>query len=384
VPHTPPVEARPLLSLGPIDLHLLPAQAAIWLAAAILSLALTALARRTARRHPRLARIPPGAGTERIALLGGAAVLAAMGAALWLAGLLSATRVEAAAGGASGLGSGTSGTFAPLAGLLLAFALLGLIDDLRPLPPAPRLLIECLAAGAALELAFGRSLNHAGELVHWMFVAVGSLGVAFFANAFNMADNADGLAAGTGCLAFLALAFGGSHAGLALAASGALAGFFIWNRPPARAYLGDHGSLPLGALLGLLLGLQLAGTVAEKGEGAGSAWGLLARAAALALIVGYPLLDPVHAVLGRLRRREAPWRGGCDHPSHRLALVFGSWKRALAVILLVQACSVLAGALVLRGLAPGTVVLPALALWALLLAAGSPRRGRVDRPGALC
>lgn len=94
-----------------------------------------------------------------------------------------------------------------------------------------------------------------------VFVMVGA------SNAYNLTDGLDGLAGGTGAIAFYALAgaavlmavFGSGDPILAwttgvlgVAASGALVGFLYWNRHPARVFMGDTGSLSLGALLGFM------------------------------------------------------------------------------------------------------------------------------------
>lgn len=94
-----------------------------------------------------------------------------------------------------------------------------------------------------------------------VFVMVGA------SNAYNLTDGLDGLAGGTGAIAFYALGgaavlvavFGSGDPVLAwttgvlgVAASGALVGFLFWNRHPARVFMGDTGSLSLGALLGFM------------------------------------------------------------------------------------------------------------------------------------
>lgn len=141
-------------------------------------------------------------------------------------------------------------------GVVFAAAIIGfvpgLIDDVRPLPPWPRLVLQA-AAGVVLALG-GARLGFGG--------AVGFLGVVCLAlvltNAVNLLDGQDGLAGGTaaigalglGGLAVLGSSSEGSVAGsVAFATAGGLAGFLLWNRPPARIFLGNGGAYAVGVLL---------------------------------------------------------------------------------------------------------------------------------------
>ena len=99
----------------------------------------------------------------------------------------------------------------------------------------------------------------------WM-IPLGTFVIVGAGNAYNLTDGLDGLAGGTGSVAFYAMAGGaallaafGSAPSLSLeaallgcAASGALLGFLYWNRHPAKVFMGDTGSLSLGALLGFI------------------------------------------------------------------------------------------------------------------------------------
>lgn len=345
-----------------------------WGLAAAVTLILAEPVRRAARRRGIVSgRSAERAGPGGVPLLGGAAVLAGLALGGWLA-----CRADAG-----------PRPWAPLAGLLAGLALLGLADDLRPLRVGLRLGLELGGSLLALSLALLPFLNGPVQFLPWAAVAAGAPALVFAANAFNMADNADGLAAGTGCLSFLGLGLALSASGRpaeaawAWAASGALAGFLAWNRPPARLYLGDLGSLPLGALLAL--GLAAAGDAALGRPAATATPGaslaasavdparLIAVAGSLALIAGYLLFDPLYAILGRLCRGTHPWRGGRDHPSHDLAAALGGWPRALGRLLLAQALSVACGVPVLIDRAPALLLAPGLATWAILAVAA--RRG---------
>ncbi len=146
--------------------------------------------------------------------------------------------------------------------IVLGTLLLGVVcwcDDLRGLSAATRLAAQ--AGAVAIGLA---AIPH-NLLPHWFgpaasLAAVGVLWI-WWINLFNFMDGIDGLAGseaaaiGGGILAVAALAGGIDPAAALLAAAvlGAALGFLIWNWAPARVFLGDVGSAPLGYLTGFLL-----------------------------------------------------------------------------------------------------------------------------------
>lgn len=96
--------------------------------------------------------------------------------------------------------------------------------------------------------------------VGWGYLAVAAIIVAGAANGVNLADGLDGLAGGTSMFAALALAAIGIIGGksgsvetavVCLGLAGALAGFLVYNRHPARIFMGDTGSLAIGGLIGV-------------------------------------------------------------------------------------------------------------------------------------
>lgn len=157
--------------------------------------------------------------------------------------------VAATVGGMVALGRPPS--WAVTGGVTLALAA-GLADDVRPLPPWLRVLLQALA-GLLLVLG-GLRLTPLGPL--------GALGVVFLAvasaNAVNMMDGQDGLAGGLTAIAALGLAAlsallnASEGVDLGIALAGALGGFLVWNRPPARIFLGNGGAYGIGLLLAAL------------------------------------------------------------------------------------------------------------------------------------
>ncbi|MBT5752563.1 MAG: UDP-N-acetylmuramyl pentapeptide phosphotransferase, partial [Rhodospirillaceae bacterium] len=123
-------------------------------------------------------------------------------------------------------------------------------------------------------------------------------------NLFNFMDGIDGItgieASTIGAGLFLLALFSGTDPGIGifgLTITAAALGFLWWNWPPARIFIGDVGSAPLGFLLGwLLLGLAISG-----------AW-----AAALILPLAY-LTDATWTLLRRLIRGEKVWQAHAQH-----------------------------------------------------------------------
>jgi UDP-GlcNAc:undecaprenyl-phosphate GlcNAc-1-phosphate transferase len=151
-------------------------------------------------------------------------------------------------------------------------------------------------------------------------------------NSINFFDNLDGGAAGTAAisaifLTYLAINTGQSYiAALAVVVAGATLGFLIWNRTPARIYMGDAGAIFLGVLLATL-------TIRLNPD----TQTILASFATPILLLAVPILDTCVAVFSRLRRRVSPFQGGKDHLSHRLVREGLSRKMAAVSLWLLSA-----------------------------------------------
>ncbi len=144
-------------------------------------------------------------------------------------------------------------------------AVVNWIDDLRDLPAAARLLAQAAAVALGLVgMGDGLGLVFQGILPPFLDALAAGLAWLWFINLFNFMDGIDGIAGvetmtiGAG-LAMIAAMTAGTGGGAtlemalpALLAAAAL-GFLVWNWPPARLFLGDVGSVPLGFLLGWLL-----------------------------------------------------------------------------------------------------------------------------------
>lgn len=215
---------------------------------------------------------------------------------------------------AAGLWDGDSSLLLGLAGFLF---FLSIFDDWRSLPVMLRLGAHLLAAAL---LAFG--------LMGSSMVALGAaLAVAWMTNLFNFMDGANGLAGGMAAIGFavFGLAFGAPNASYAL--TGAALGFLVFNFDPAKVFLGDAGSIPLGFLAG---GLGLLGVV----KGQWPWW--------FPLFVFSPfVVDATVTLVRRSLRGERVWTAHREHYYQRLVRMGWSHRRlALSEYVLMAACGV--------------------------------------------
>ena len=211
-------------------------------------------------------------------------------------------------------------SLAVLVGCAALLAGVSLADDRQSLPIEVRLPAHLAAATIAVLAIAGPDARHPGlNAVEATFLVVG---LVWMTNLFNFMDGSDGLAGGMAAIGFAALALAAAQAGampLALASAAiasASLGFLARNFPPARVFLGDAGSIPLGFLAGAL-GLHgwLSG-----------AWPL-----AFPLLVFSPFIaDASLTLLGRMLRGERFWRAHRGHYYQRLVLA-GWTRRKLAV-----------------------------------------------------
>jgi UDP-N-acetylmuramyl pentapeptide phosphotransferase/UDP-N-acetylglucosamine-1-phosphate transferase len=184
----------------------------------------------------------------------------------------------------------------------LFLALVSWADDLRGLGPVVRLAAQFAAAAALVLFLPGPVFQ--GLVPPWLDLVAAALLWVWFVNLYNFMDGIDAIA-GVETLAIgLGLALVGlvtvplvaDHVQAGLVAAGAL-GFLAWNRPPAKIFLGDVGSVPLGYLLGWLL-LGLAGT---------GQW------QAAVILPLYYLADATLTLARRGLRGEKVWRAHREH-----------------------------------------------------------------------
>ena len=290
--------------------------------ALVLTVALVPLCRLLAHRtgvvaHPRNDRWHRGT----IPLLGGVSIGVSLGITTLVTGLAGEAIV-------------------PLTAALLIF-LTGLVDDFISLKPATKLIAQ-IALAAAL-VYFGYQLN-------WIDSRLGDsaltmLWVVGLTNAFNLLDNMDGLCAGTAfvvaVMLIVGLATGASpdrattEIAILAALAGAVAGFLVYNFPPASIFMGDSGSLLLGFTLATF-------TLSHEGV-RGSRSDVLSVIAGPVFVLLLPIFDTTLVTVMRLLSGRSPATGGRDHSSHRLVAIGLSERTAVMVLWALAAAGGLIG-----------------------------------------
>ena len=182
-------------------------------------------------------------------------------------------------------------------------AAVGAVDDARSIAVVPRLLLQAAAVAMVLAALPG-DLRVLPFLSFWLERVLLAFALLWFVNLTNFMDGIDWMTVAEVAPLTAALAIFGLNGALpheatvvALALSGAMIGFAPVNRPVARLFLGDVGSLPIGLLLGWLL-LVLAGT---------------GHFAAALLLPLYYLADASITLLRRVMKGEPIWQA---HRSH--------------------------------------------------------------------
>ena len=205
----------------------------------------------------------------------------------------------------------------------IILGLVGLIDDLKSLAPWPRLLIQTIVGSAiafiivqngTIGTPFGSSSLNTFVSIVWI------VGIC---NSINFFDNLDGAASGAVGIAALGVFYIAFDRGqelvsaLTIVTAGATLGFLMWNKSPAKIYMGDAGALFLGVIISV--------ATIRLNPGITPIWQSLAIPV---MLLAVPLLDTCVAVFSRLSRGVSPLTGGKDHLSHRLVRAGLSRRRA--------------------------------------------------------
>jgi UDP-GlcNAc:undecaprenyl-phosphate/decaprenyl-phosphate GlcNAc-1-phosphate transferase len=221
--------------------------------------------------------------------------------------------------------------FAPVLACALGLSIVGTLDDRFAIRPRYRILAEVAAATILWDTGLGWSFP-SSPFVELVLTTVWVVG---FANAFNLMDNMDGAASTVAavCAAGVAgQAFLGDDTGLAalsLALAGACVGFLRFNLrrgAPARIFLGDGGSVPIGFIVA-----AAAMNVPVDGR---LGWPVLLVGA---MLLGLPVLDTLLVVVSRTRRGISLATGGRDHLTHRLHMRLASVRVVAAALAVTQA-----------------------------------------------
>lgn len=219
-----------------------------------------------------------------------------------------------------GLHAGLSIAGEPAAPLMAATAivwLLGLVDDIQTLTPSVRLIG---AAGAGLILAtLSSDIVGLPQVIFWVAATV------IVVNAINLWDGLDGLVATTSIMTMIGLLASGLADSLSVVAyvvpAAAVGGFFVWNWPPARLFLGDNGAYVVAVVL-VWLSSRTGGEIDV---------GVVALS-----MIGLPVLDLVATVVRRLATRSSLSAGDRRHSYDLLHLRGASPRQVIGAVAIAQ------------------------------------------------
>lgn len=248
----------------------------------------------------------------------------------YLGGVAIVIGVVAISYGASLVSNFSKATFWLASSALLPaifMGLIGLIDDIKKLTPWSRFSVQNVVGliSAITLVATNTVGSPTGSKILDVLVSV--LWIVGLTNAINFFDNVDGGASGTVAISALflfILAFQGGQiliSALAIVVVGSTLGFLLWNRPPARIYMGDAGALFLGLLIASLT-IRLEPNPIND----------FAAFSIPFFLMAIPIMDTSVAVIKRIYRGVSPFQGGRDHLSHRL-MRLGLSKRQAVVSL---------------------------------------------------
>ena len=218
--------------------------------------------------------------------------------------------------------------------------LMGLIDDIRGLPALPRLIAQTVVAILVAIFMLHRDIEAIPFSDHLINDIINVVWIVAVCNSINFFDNLDGGATGSVAVSTLGIFLIAFHQGqelitaLAVVTCGATMGFLLWNKSPAKIYMGDAGALFLGVLVSILT-IRLNPGIAPQFN----------SMAILPMLLAVPILDTCIVVVSRLRHGISPLTGGKDHLSHRL-MRKGFSKRGSAYMLWGMQASFVAIALV--------------------------------------
>jgi UDP-GlcNAc:undecaprenyl-phosphate GlcNAc-1-phosphate transferase len=209
----------------------------------------------------------------------------------------------------------------------VAISAMGLWDDLKGLQPWPRLIAQTVTGIIVSSILIATDTSGVAFGNTFLNYAITTLWIVGVCNSINFFDNHDGGAAGTvAVITFFTffIAFDRQQvlvSALAIVTAGATAGFLIWNRHPAKIYMGDAGSLFLGIIISVLT-IRLSPGIVPTYK----------SLAIPVLLMAVPILDTTVAVTSRIYRGISPFQGGRDHLSHRLMRI-GFQRKSTAITL---------------------------------------------------
>ena len=233
-----------------------------------------------------------------------------------------------------------------------AIVLVGIVDDLYELGALAKLAGQFVAAVvmALMGIVFTVFFLPIGEgttlvLDQVQGVVLSALFTVLLINAVNFVDGIDGLAAGLGMIAGLAILLfaltvlhdqGGAVSAyppaiICAALVGICAGFLPHNFEPARIFMGDSGAMLIGLLLSAA-SVSASGKINMSLYGAADLVALISPIIVVLAAIALPVVDFVWAVVRRLARGQRPWEADAGHLHHRLLRLGHTHRRTVLVL----------------------------------------------------
>ncbi|MCS5623527.1 MAG: undecaprenyl/decaprenyl-phosphate alpha-N-acetylglucosaminyl 1-phosphate transferase, partial [Candidatus Marinimicrobia bacterium] len=223
--------------------------------------------------------------------------------------------------------------------------LLGMLDDLVNIKANSKFVLQLLIAiilvwRADIRIESFHGLFGIDTLPLWFSYMFSILVITFFVNAYNLIDGLDSLSSSVGiyvlaCFTGLFL-WNGAYIDcmLAVSAMGALLGFWIFNKPPARIFMGDSGTLSIGLLLAYFA-IRIANLPLDEEGTFNPVFAMV--------VLAYPVIDTLRVFTKRILKGISPFTPDRNHIHHALLdLGLGHGKSTLIVVLFSVFLSVIA------------------------------------------
>jgi UDP-N-acetylmuramyl pentapeptide phosphotransferase/UDP-N-acetylglucosamine-1-phosphate transferase len=244
-----------------------------------------------------------------------------------------------------------------IAAMVLLF-FIGVKDDIIGFSPVKKLVGHFVVAYILVIIGDIRISNMHGILGLYELPNAVSIAFSFFTyivlvNAFNLIDGVDGLAGGIGLISSVTYGFWLYWAGdvalalLAFTLAGALVGFLVFNTHPARIFMGDSGSLIIGAILSVLAMRVVDHDISRLPQ-----WLRTVPTPLFAMaVIAYPLVDTFRVFIVRMARGTSPFQADRNHIHHRL-LALGLGHRGTVFMLYAYATILILLSLTTRDVLP--------------------------------
>ncbi len=224
---------------------------------------------------------------------------------------------------------------------VLMIALTGIYDDRKGATPFVKLLVQVTAGILAIKsgILIDRIMIpfDGGISLSFLAVPITLLWIVGLTNGYNLIDGLDGLMCLLSSFVLLTIGVAGFLLGnsgpalLSLTVAAALFAFFLYNRPPAKVFMGDAGSMTIGFLIATLSILTL------KTRDASIAF------FPMVLINGIVIIDTSLVFFLRILSGRSPLSPGLDHVHHRALRVMGNPKKALSLLVSTHAIIIVLG-----------------------------------------